>query len=154
MKNNRNKPKTALEEFERAIAIANTQPSTSTVHTEPSFQPNKSAIQGLKLLNAQGDGHVVCHNVSAETLCLPSDDTNTAMNSAESSHVPNHVGFDQESVPVPQQVVPQPIASGPPPSSSNERNMESHDNQPKGNNESINQNEESVRSWQSQHWCN
>ena len=98
--------------------------------------------------------HVVCHNVSAETLYLPSHDTNTAMNSAESSHVPNHVGFAQESVPVPQQVVPQPVGSGPPPSSFNERNMKSHDDPPKGKNESTNQNVDSMGSWQTQRWCN
>ena len=84
-------------------------------------------IQGLKLLIEQ----VVCHNVSAETLYLPSDDTNTAMNNDESSHVSKHVGFAKESVPIPQQVVPQPIDSGSPPSSSNERNMKSHDDPPK-----------------------
>ena len=31
----KNKPKTALEDLERAIAIVNAQPSTSTLHTQP-----------------------------------------------------------------------------------------------------------------------
>ena len=131
-----------LEDLERAIAIANAQPSTSTLHTQAPSVPKDSCMQGLKLLNAQVDEHVVCHIVSAETLYLPSDDTNTAMNNDESSHVPNNVGFAQESVPIPQQVVPQPIGSGPPLSSLNERNMKSHDDTPNVNNESTNQNED------------
>ena len=123
-----NKPKTALEDLERPIAIANAQPSTSALHTQPPSVPRDSGIQGLKLFNAQGDEHVVCHNVSAETSYLPSYDTNTALNKDESSYDPNHVGFAQESVPIPQQEVPQPSGSGPLPSLPNEMSIKSFDN--------------------------
>ena len=101
-----NKPRTVLEDWARAIAIVNPQPSTSALHTQPPSVPKDSGIQGLKLFNAQVDEHVVCHNVSAETSHLPSDDTNTALNNDKSSHDPNYAGFAQESVPVPQQEVP------------------------------------------------
>ena len=137
-----NKPRTALEDWAREIAIANPQPSTSALHTQPPSVPRDSGIQGLKLFNAQGDEHVVCHNVSPETSYLPSYDTNTALNNDESSHDPNHVGFAQESVPIPQQEVPQPSASGPLPSSPNEMSIKSFDDPPNMNNECTNQNKD------------
>ena len=127
-----------MEDLERAIAIANAQPSTSTFHAQPPSVQKAISMQGLNLLNEQ----VVCHNVSAETLYLPSDDTNTAMNNDESSHVSKHVSFAQESVPVPEKVVSQPVDSGSPLSPSSEKNMKSHDGPPNVNNESKNENED------------
>ena len=76
------KPKIALEELEREILNASPQPSTSTFHTQVPPVQKATTVQGFKKLNDQ----VVCPNVSAGKIDVPSHDTNTGINMEESSH--------------------------------------------------------------------